>query len=135
MWYWNRIVVIPDEVIAHIRANSIKMPGWFEEELGQVWKYIFPLTPTSIRSGNLALDHLAWNLTPNPWWKFLTDVLAVSTEASEELSRQRRPSIMPHWDESSWIIQERKLVDFKGAVIAHMGNHPTLKLIQILALV
>ena len=102
MRYRNRIVVIPDEVIAHIRANSIKMPGWFEEELGQVWKNIFPLTPTSIRSGNH--DHLAWNFTPNPWWKFLTAVPAVSTKASEELSRQRRPSIMPHWDESSWII-------------------------------
>ena len=40
---------------------------------------------------------------------------------------------MPHWDESSWIIQERKLVDFRGAVTTHMGNHPSLKLIQILA--
>ena len=40
---------------------------------------------------------------------------------------------MPHWDESEWIIQERKLVDFRGMATAHMGNHPTLKLIQIMA--
>ena len=40
---------------------------------------------------------------------------------------------MPHWDESEWIIQERRLVDFKGMATAHLGNHPTLKLIQIMA--
>ena len=61
------------------------------------------------------------------------DVPAVLIEALEELSRQRWPSVVPHWDESSWIIQERKLVDFRGAVTTHMGNHPSLKLIQILA--
>ena len=133
IWFQNRIVVISDEMIAQIRATPTEMLGWFEEELGQAWKHIFPITPSSIRTGNLALDHLAWNLTPNPWWKFLTDVPAVSMEASEELSRQRRPSVVPHWDESSWIIQERKLMDFRGAVTTHMGNHPSLKLIQILA--
>ena len=42
---------------------------------------------------------------------------------------------MPHWDESGWIIQERKLVDFKGAVTTHMGNHLSPKLNQILVLV
>ncbi|XP_075673322.1 uncharacterized protein LOC142642784 isoform X2 [Castanea sativa] len=40
-----------------------------------------------------------------------------------------------HWDESGWIIQERMLVDFRGIATAHLGNHPTLKLIQIMALV
>ena len=40
---------------------------------------------------------------------------------------------MPHWDESEWIIQERKLVDFRGMATTHLGNHPTLKLIQIMA--
>ena len=51
----------------------------------------------------------------------------------EELSKQRRPSMMPHFDESRWIIWERKLVDFRGMATAHMGNHPMLKLVQILA--
>ena len=111
----------------------METPGWFEEELGQAWKRIFPITPESIRLGNLPLEHKAWTLTPNPWWKFLTDVPKISWEAAEDLNRQRRPLVMPHWDESGWIIQERKLVDFRGMATAHMGNHPTLKLIQIMA--
>ena len=57
----------------------------------------------------------------------------MSWEEAEELSKQRRPSVGPHFDESRWIIQERKLVDFRGMVTAHMGNHPMLKLVQILA--
>ena len=133
MWYRNKTVAILNEVIAQIKVILTETPSWFEEELGRAWKHIFPLTPSSIRVGNLELDHPAWNLTPNLWWKFLSDVLAVSMEASKEQSRQQRPSVVPHWDESGWIIQERKLVDFKGAVTTHMGNHPTLKLIQILA--
>ena len=79
------------------------------------------------------MEHKAWTLTPNPWWKFLTDVPKISWKATEDLNRQRRPFVMPHWDESGWIIQERKLVDFRGMATAHMGNHPTLKLIQIMA--
>ena len=133
IWYQNRTMVIPDEMIAQIRATPTEKLGWFEKELGRAWKHIFPITPSSIRIGNLVLNHPTWNLTPNLWWKFLTDVPAVSMEASEELSRQRRPSVVPHWDKSSWIIQERKLVDFRGAVTTHMGNDPSLKLIQILA--
>lgn len=124
--------MISDKLIAQIRATSTETSGWFKEEMGRAWKHIFPSTPSNIKIGNLALDHLAWNLIPNPWWKFLTNVLVVSMEASEELCKQRRPSVVPHWDESGWIIQERKLVDFREVVTTHMGNHPTLKLIQIL---
>ena len=32
-WYRNKIVVVPDEVITQIRAASMKMLGWFKEEL------------------------------------------------------------------------------------------------------
>lgn len=39
---------------------------------------------------------------------------------------------MPHFDESRWIIQESRIVDFRGSASAHMGNHPMSKLIQIL---
>ena len=129
------MVVILDEIIAQIRAAPTETPGWFEEQLGQAWKRIFPITPKSIRLGNLPLEHKAWTLTPNLWWKFLADVPKISWEAAEDLNRQRRPFVVPYWDESRWIIQERKLVDFRGMAIAHMGTHPTLKLIQIMALV
>ena len=39
---------------------------------------------------------------------------------------------MPHLDESGWIVQERKVIDYKGSVSMHLGNMPTLKLFQIL---
>ncbi|KAF3952717.1 hypothetical protein CMV_021756 [Castanea mollissima] len=116
----NKVIVIPDEIIAQIWAASTKAPGWFEKELGYAWKHIFPISLASIRSGKLPLDHNTWSLVPNSWWKFYTDILEISWEAAEELSRQRRPSVMPpHWDKSEWIIQERKLVDFRGLATAH----------------
>ena len=40
---------------------------------------------------------------------------------------------MLHFDKSGWIIQERKLVDFRGMRTTHIVNHPILKLVQILA--
>ena len=39
---------------------------------------------------------------------------------------------MPHFDKSGWIIQEWRIVDFRGSNSTYMGNHPMLKLIQIL---
>ena len=41
--------------------------------------------------------------------------------------------MVPHYDESGWLIQEMRVVDFRGSTSAHMGNHPILKLVQILA--
>ena len=96
IWYKKRAVVIPEEVIAQICAAPTETLGWFEEELGQAWKQPFPITPTSIIIRDLPLDHNAWNLTPNPWRKFLTDTPAISWEATEELSKQRWPSIVPY---------------------------------------
>lgn len=52
--------------------------------------------------------------------------------SSGDFEQARRPLVMPHFDESRWIIQERKSVDFRGVALAHMGNHPSLKLLQIL---
>ena len=119
MWFRNRVIVIPDKIIAQIRAAPTETPWWFEEELGYDWKHLFSITPVSIRMGKLPLDHNAWSLTPNPWWKFYIDMPEISLEAAEELNRQRRPSVVPHWDESRWIIQERKLADFRGMATAH----------------
>jgi len=120
-------------MIAQIRAVPIDMIGWFKEELCVVWKHIFPITSSSNRTGNLPLDRLAWCLTPNPWWKFLTETHLITEKEVEELNRQRRPLIMPHLDESRWLVQERKVIDFSGTVASHMGNIPTMKLFQILA--
>ena len=67
IWYKNRVVAIPKEFIAQIRAAPTETPGWFEEELKQAWKHLFPITPESIRLGDLPLEHKAWDLTPNSW--------------------------------------------------------------------
>ncbi|KAL0015593.1 hypothetical protein SO802_002662 [Lithocarpus litseifolius] len=120
-------------MILQIRAAPTDTLRWCKEELWHAWKHIFPITPTSVRTGNLPLDHPTWGQTPNPWWKFLTDTPLLLWEEAEELSNQRRPSIMPHFNESRWIIQERIPVDFRAMAAAYMGNHPMLKLVQILA--
>nr|POE90537.1 hypothetical protein CFP56_61176 [Quercus suber] len=39
---------------------------------------------------------------------------------------------MPHLDEFGWLIQERKVIDFRGLAVSHLGNFPTLKLFQTL---
>ena len=78
--------------------------GWHEEDLKNAWKHIFPLTPISIRTGLLDLDHLAWGHTPNPWWKFLMDTPLLSWEEAESLSRYPRPLVVPHFDELGWLI-------------------------------
>ena len=78
IWYKNRVVAILEEFIAQIRVAPMETPGWFEEELKQAWKHLFPIAPKSIKLGGLPLEHKAWALTPNPWWNFLTDVLGIS---------------------------------------------------------
>ena len=66
-------MVISDEMIAQIRAAPTDTPEWFEPGLSNAWKNLFPITPISIKTGNLALDHLAWAQMPNPWWRFIID--------------------------------------------------------------
>lgn len=55
----------------------------------------------------------------------------VSWKDAEMLNRQRK-AIHSTTLQSGRLIQERRLVDFKGMASMHMGNHPMLKLIQIL---
>ena len=129
----NRVVVLTDEIITQIRATPTDTLGWFEPTLYNAWKNLFPITPMSIRTRDLPLEHPAWSQTP--WWKFITDTPLVSWEETEILSWQRRPSIAPHFDELGWIIQEQRKMDLRGSASTYMGNHPMLKLIQILVLV
>ena len=130
IWLRNKLVEIPEEIILQIRATPTKELRWCEVEMGPALKNIFLITPESRRTGELQLDHLAWGLTPNPWWSFMTDIPLISWEESKTLSKQRKPSVRPHFDELGWVIQERLLVDRKGLVTTLMGNHPMLKLIQ-----
>ena len=65
MKHKNQVIPIPDETIAQIRASPTDTLGWFKEKLRAAWKNLFPITPTSLKMGDLALEHLAWGSTPN----------------------------------------------------------------------
>ena len=132
IWHRNKAIIVPDKVIAQIRASPTNHLGDFEGELGTMWKNLFPITPSSVRIGNLDLNHPAWGKTLKPWWKFLTDTPLITEVEARELNRLRRPLVTPHLDESGWLVQERKVIDFRGSVTAHMGNFPMMKLCQIL---
>ena len=86
IWFKGKAVVVSNEVIAHIQAASTNTLGWFEEELSRSWKQLFPITHTSIRLGELPMDHPAWGQTPNSWWKFLTNTPLISWEKAEVLN-------------------------------------------------
>nr|POE90796.1 hypothetical protein CFP56_23091 [Quercus suber] len=105
-------------------------PGEEEYDLGSNMALDAPVTDTmgtSFQDSNQILPQ-----ANNQWWKFLMDVPLISWEEVERLSKQQRPSVIPHFDESRWLIQEKRLVDFRGTTSTHLGNHLTLKLIQIL---
>lgn len=67
IWFRNKAIPILDEMIAQIRASPTDTMGWFDPDIKAAWQNPLPITPTSIKSGNLPLDHQAWVLTPNPW--------------------------------------------------------------------
>ncbi|KAK9987330.1 hypothetical protein SO802_032281 [Lithocarpus litseifolius] len=88
MRYRGKVIQVPDEVIAQIRAAPMDTIGWVEEGLRGAWKTMFPLTQESRKMGYLDPDHPAWGITPNPWWKFLTDIPLISWEKAERLNGQ-----------------------------------------------
>ena len=65
MKHKNQVIPIPDETIAQIRASPTDTLGSFKEELRATWKNLFPITPASLKTGDLALEHPAWGSTPN----------------------------------------------------------------------
>lgn len=135
IWHKNKAMAILEEMIAQIRAAPTNILGWFEEDLLVAWKHIFPITPTNVLTGNLPLDHPSWGRTLNPWWKFLMDTPLISEKEAQDLNKLRRPLVMPYLDELGWLVQERRVIDFKGLVWTFLGNMPTMKLFQILNLV
>lgn len=65
MKYRDKVVVVPDEVIAQIRAAPTNTMGWVEEGLRKTWMSMFPLTQISRQIGYLNLDHRVWGLANN----------------------------------------------------------------------
>lgn len=56
----------------------------------------------------------------------------ISKKDAEELNRLRRPLVVPHLDESGLLVQERKVIHFRGTVSMHLENFPIMKLFQTL---
>jgi len=102
--YKNWVIAIPEEIIAQIRAALTDELGGCEEELKAAWKHLFPLTPESIRNGDLELNHPAWRSTPNLWWMFSMDMPIITNKEARMLNEQRRPLVVPHLDEWRWLV-------------------------------
>ena len=80
MWaifYQGKVIPIGEETIKWIRQDPTEIWGWFDLELMIAWKNLFPLTEASKKLGYLPINDEAWALTPNPWWRFLSDRPAV----------------------------------------------------------
>ena len=139
LFYKGKIVPIEDETIKWIKQDPTKIWRWFDLELMLAWKNIFPLTGESGELGFLPLLNTAWESTPNPWWRFVTDRPAMlplpppsstllKTSSGEQLSEklltelEREVMIME--------ISERKMLKDKAVECVMLGNLNMVKMIQ-----
>ena len=76
-FYQGKVIPVGEETIKWIRQDPTEVWGWFDLELMIAWKNLFPLIEASKRLGYLPMKDEAWALTPNPWWRFLSDRPAV----------------------------------------------------------
>ena len=77
IFYKGKVIPVGDDTINWIRRDPTEIWGWFEMDLMQAWKNMFPLTETSKNLGYLPLKDEAWSLISNPWWRFLTNRITV----------------------------------------------------------
>ena len=82
-------------VIDEIRANPTYTVGWFNFNLREARRWIFPLTPLSARLGILPLSNPVWGAMKNPWWSYLTDVPEIE---EERVCLGDHPSDLPNSD-------------------------------------
>ena len=73
IFYQGKVIPVGEETINQTKRDPMEIWGWFELELAQAWKNMFRLIDLSKRLVYLPLKDGAWMLTPNPWWRFLTD--------------------------------------------------------------
>ena len=84
IFYKGKIIPIGDTTINMIKRDPTEVMGWFEWELMQAWRNLFPLTDLSRRTGFLPITDKAWSLTPNSWWRFLMDRPVPPTNTSTQ---------------------------------------------------
>ncbi|KAF3956390.1 hypothetical protein CMV_018479 [Castanea mollissima] len=60
IWHQGKPITVSNELILQIRVAPTEKLSWCDEGLGKAWKKIFSITPSSIKTGLLPLDHPAW---------------------------------------------------------------------------
>ena len=129
----GKVVEIPSIVIEEIQANPTQVLGWFNHKLCKAWKWIFPLTPLSMKTGCLPLTNSTWGLMENPWWSHLSD-----TPELEEVRRivwETIPRIhlapMLCEVEPKLSLTARRMLENQPIATAFMGNKHALKILQM----
>ena len=100
---------------------------------------MFPLTDESREMGYLPLMNKAWELTPNPWWRFVTDIPASlapppssssssETRSSMQLSERSLTKTEKGWMDS--MISVKKILQDKPVECYMKGSLHKMKMIQ-----
>ena len=138
MFYKNKIIPIGDETIKWIRQDPTEIWGWFDLELMLAWKNMFPLTEKNREMGYLPLMNKAWELTPNLWWRFVTDIPAslapppLSSSSPEirssmQLSKRSLTETEKGWMDS--VISVKKILQDKPVECFMKGSLHKMKMI------
>ena len=136
IFYKGKIIPIGDTTINMIKRDPTEVMGWFEWELMQAWRNLFPLTDLSRRTGFLPIMDKAWSLTPNPWWRFLMDrpvpPTNTSTQSGQTSSLYLSEKSLTELEvpDVETVITERKVLRNTSVECAVMGHIYRVKLIQ-----
>ena len=138
MFYRNKIIPLGDDTINMIHRDPTHIIGWFEKELMEAWLNIFPLTETSSQLGSLLITDVAWILTLNPWWRFVTNRPALPPIPRNSSNSSVRLSNLPlselslcemEVDLLEPVITERKILVERPVECAMLGNIHRVKLL------
>nr|POE84594.1 hypothetical protein CFP56_70683 [Quercus suber] len=140
IFYKGKTIPVGDDTIRWIRQDSTEVWGWFDTELMLAWKNMFPLTEISKLVGYLPMEDEAWKLTPNPWWRFLTDRPTVPTPLMNNFGLLAQKSKVQPLEkflteaEQEWIqpvITGRMILQVAPVECVMMGNLHWVKLLQV----
>ena len=113
-------------------SKSNTSPGVVQSQAMEAWKWIFPLTPMSMKTGCLPLTNSSWGLMENPWWSHLFD-----TPELEEVRRivwetipQIHLALLLCEVEPELSLMARRMLENQPIATAFMGNRHALKILE-----
>lgn len=129
----GKIVEILALVIGEIRANPTHKIRWFNPDLKEAWRWIFPLTPLSVKLGRLLRSDPKWGAMKNPWWSHLTDVPKREEERKLvwESSPQIFPTLMLCVAKPGMSLSARRMLEDQPITTSFIGNQYAVKIIQV----